>query len=508
MARTQNLYHQADPTAQVAGNLARALFGDPAAAAQQQAQAAELEQMQARTRASNAQADLYGVQAEGQGIQNTASQGLPAIFARMAPQQAIPAAPQPIGLNDWLSGSASLPNAQPAPAANDMLAGTPLADPPPAPPLPTGVEANLPAMLAAMAQMQGDKVDPRQIMGTYGAFMGGDKFARRGLIAQGHTPGENFAVTADRADAISARDASEAFTKDTAVARINHANDIPVANIRAGATMGSAAIRADASRDVAEIRESGGTPRGIRNNNPGNLEFGPFARQYGATSSDGRFAIFPDFESGVRAQEALLSGRSYIGGQANTIDKVISRYAPVSDGNHVGNYASFVSRVTGIPRNQVLSAEDVPAVAEAMRKFENGGNLGKGKPPKKADEAKAPTSAAIRLVNAEVDNQLGGGLLERISAKSVGVIRELALEEYRMTGNPSQAVRSVIMRLTKDGQRRIVAREGGNSAAPPASRPAAGGRSRGPVKVSTPGEAQKLAPGTRYVTPDGREFTR
>ena len=37
-----------------------------------------------------------------------------------------------------------------------------------------------------------------------------------------------------------------------------------------------------------------------------------------------------------------------------------------------------------------------------------------------------------------------------------------------------------------------------------------GGQTNGgsPVKVSTPEEAQKLAPGTHYVTPDNQEFTR
>lgn len=47
-------------------------------------------------------------------------------------------------------------------------------------------------------------------------------------------------------------------------------------------------------------------PRGFRNNNPGNIEFGPFARQAGAVGSDGRFAVFPDMNAGKHAMVRLL----------------------------------------------------------------------------------------------------------------------------------------------------------------------------------------------------------
>ena len=46
-------------------------------------------------------------------------------------------------------------------------------------------------------------------------------------------------------------------------------------------------------------------PRGIRNNNPGNIEYGDWARRHGATGSDGRFAIFESPEQGIAAMVAL-----------------------------------------------------------------------------------------------------------------------------------------------------------------------------------------------------------
>jgi hypothetical protein len=44
-------------------------------------------------------------------------------------------------------------------------------------------------------------------------------------------------------------------------------------------------------------------PRNRRNNNPGNIEYGPFAKEHGAIGTDGRFAIFPDEETGFRAMK-------------------------------------------------------------------------------------------------------------------------------------------------------------------------------------------------------------
>jgi hypothetical protein len=46
--------------------------------------------------------------------------------------------------------------------------------------------------------------------------------------------------------------------------------------------------------------------RGDRNNNPGNIEYGPWAKAHGATGSDGRFAIFPDWDTGAQAMSVLL----------------------------------------------------------------------------------------------------------------------------------------------------------------------------------------------------------
>ena len=76
------------------------------------------------------------------------------------------------------------------------------------------------------------------------------------------------------------------------------------------------------------IYEFSGGSRAWRNNNPGNLEDGKFARDNGAIGTDGRFAIFPDATTGFNAMAGLLSTNAY---QNLTIEGAINRYAPPNE---------------------------------------------------------------------------------------------------------------------------------------------------------------------------------
>lgn len=114
-------------------------------------------------------------------------------------------------------------------------------------------------------------------------------------------------------------------------------------------------------------------PRGIRNNNPGNLKYSPANAWQGQTGKDsGGFCIFSAPQYGLRATGKVL--RSYIGAGYNTIGKIFPRYAPDANGLS-GAYASSVSKATGIGVNTVLSASDVNSIAKivwAIVPFENG----------------------------------------------------------------------------------------------------------------------------------------
>ena len=74
--------------------------------------------------------------------------------------------------------------------------------------------------------------------------------------------------------------------------------------------------------------------RSYRNNNPGNLEYGPFAKRHGGTMEKGvkkpRFAAWSDAAKGVAALAALLSGPSY---DYKTIREFVESYAPRSENN-------------------------------------------------------------------------------------------------------------------------------------------------------------------------------
>ena len=110
--------------------------------------------------------------------------------------------------------------------------------------------------------------------------------------------------------------------------------------------------------------------RAWRNNNPGNIEFGPFAQQLGAIGSDGRFAVFPTYEDGRRAKETLLfDGKGY---RDKTIYGAISRYAPPTE-NNTDAYANAVANAAGVPVDTPLSAlskAQRSAMLDAMERVE------------------------------------------------------------------------------------------------------------------------------------------
>jgi hypothetical protein len=115
-------------------------------------------------------------------------------------------------------------------------------------------------------------------------------------------------------------------------------------------------------------------PRGIRNNNPGNIEAGTFAAsQPGYAGSDGRFAKFDTPQAGMDAQGSLLERYSQQG--INTINGIVTKWAPASDGNDPAAYSAFVAKKLGIDPNQPINLSDPivrKVVSNAMGQFENG----------------------------------------------------------------------------------------------------------------------------------------
>lgn len=142
----------------------------------------------------------------------------------------------------------------------------------------------------------------------------------------------------------------------------------------------------NSGRLVVRPKGRAGDPRGIRNNNPLNIEAGRFTQgQPGYSGSDGRFAQFETPEHGIAAAEGLIDVYHQKHG-LNTISGIINRWAPASDGNPVSAYANSVAKDVGVDPNQPLDLSN-PAlkrgVVLAMGKFENGrpiDNLAGGNP--------------------------------------------------------------------------------------------------------------------------------
>jgi hypothetical protein len=107
----------------------------------------------------------------------------------------------------------------------------------------------------------------------------------------------------------------------------------------------------------------------FRDNNPGNIEYGDFAKANGAVGQDGRFAIFPTSEAGFRALSTLLTGQSY---RTLTLDAAIARYAPPSE-NDTAAYQAAVRAAVGVSgdtRLSSLTADQLQRMTQAIARIE------------------------------------------------------------------------------------------------------------------------------------------
>ena len=142
-------------------------------------------------------------------------------------------------------------------------------------------------------------------------------------------------------------------------------------------------------------------PRGIRNNNPLNIEAGGFTQsQPGYVGSDGRFAKFQTQDQGLGAASALLDTYKNKYG-LNTVKDIVGRWAPAGgkDNNNVSAYAQDVANQLGISPDAPVPPEMRQQLVAAMAKHENGVPLstqvaGKVPTPDTEDEDQTPTQTA------------------------------------------------------------------------------------------------------------------
>ncbi|EPG3036655.1 lytic transglycosylase domain-containing protein [Citrobacter freundii] len=124
--------------------------------------------------------------------------------------------------------------------------------------------------------------------------------------------------------------------------------------------------------------QSAKAPRGIRNNNPGNIDF---RGQSGATLErpGGRFARFETAYDGLKALSRQLmryfEGKT-TGKPLQTLNDIISTWAPGNE-NNTGAYIAQLSKVMGVAPDAILNLKDPQVMTSLMNGIihhENGRN--------------------------------------------------------------------------------------------------------------------------------------
>lgn len=149
------------------------------------------------------------------------------------------------------------------------------------------------------------------------------------------------------------------------------------------------------------------TKRGERNNNPGNLNF---AGQAGASLErpGGRFARFETAFDGLRALARQLM--LYAGRGINSVEKIISTWAPASDNNNTTAYIRAVSQRLGVDSRAALNMSDpqtMSALMSSIIQHENGRNIYSRELINKA--AVAGISGKVTEVNQQNTYHIYGG---------------------------------------------------------------------------------------------------
>lgn len=423
--------------ASIGQSLGRALFGDPELAQQLALRRAQMDNYAANADESRAHAGLYGEQTRGLTTQNDASAGLPEMFKRMF--------------------------APPAPAASTAPV-SPGAAAPAAPSVDDQIRAGLPALFAAMGQMEGDKIDPNKMVGGLSAMFGSDELARRGLVAQGQTPGKDFAITPDRADAIRDDEQAADFNKGTAVARVNHATDIPIANIRASTERRGQDIRSSDTRRGQDLTH--------------------VDRQTGLSN---KFVpMGPEMVTSVIPGARITSGERSVEHNADVGGAEHSYHLPgdgveTYDIEPTGNFEAAKAAMKAKYGDRLVEAKDETHrpghgphyhFAVAQERAPTGKASGSSKAPK------AISAATQKMLDGELEKQLASrGIAGQPDPGTMASMRGRIAHVFQSSGNAVDAVSETLDRL----QRAVAAKaQRGKPAAKAASAPPVAGARKAP----------------------------
>lgn len=111
-------------------------------------------------------------------------------------------------------------------------------------------------------------------------------------------------------------------------------------------------------------------PRGIRNNNPGNIRKTATAWQGEVDGADGAFETFRDPEDGLRALARLLLRYADYG--LDTVRAVLTRYAPACENDTDGYVAHVAARLGVAPDEPIRVGDHLEPLMRAIVDHENG----------------------------------------------------------------------------------------------------------------------------------------
>jgi hypothetical protein len=124
---------------------------------------------------------------------------------------------------------------------------------------------------------------------------------------------------------------------------------------------------------ISQPQKSGGSIS-INNNNPGNIEYGEYAKKYGAKQGTERpdikgryYANFPSVGAGIQAQKDLLTSKNY---RNLTIEKALNRWI-TGDPNKQGEYSKRIANMFGNKKIGDLSEQELNTLVQQQIKGED-----------------------------------------------------------------------------------------------------------------------------------------
>jgi hypothetical protein len=154
----------------------------------------------------------------------------------------------------------------------------------------------------------------------------------------------------------------------------------------------AAAVRGAFGPDLPAYRPAApvNAPRGVRNNNPGNIVRSAWVWDGEVAGNDPRFATFDTPEAGIRALAKNLIAYNDKHG-LNTVEGIINRWAPPGE-NKTSSYVQAVAKELGVKPGDVLNVRDPETLirlTSAIIRHEN------GKQPYPAETLRAGVELAI-----------------------------------------------------------------------------------------------------------------